>query len=308
VYEHAAHYLRDRAYAARFGIVARHSSMLGTSDVQKTIAKISVAARERGRFSKWMKGHFFLRVHMSLILAGTVAAGTVATKLLLTVHLNRLWIRYAIAVLFAYGAFLLLVRCWLYYVGFRAQRQRRFNALDVPADFANSLCDLGGNWGSSVADVSGDAVQSGGGSFGGGGSSGSWGVDDNAVSVVSPSGGGGGGGGGGGWGIDLGLDLDDSLFLVVIAALIAAVLVGIYLIYAAPAILSEAAFEAVLGAALLKKAKEAGSGNWVGSVVKATIIPFLLVASLSTVVGWYAQVRCPGATRLHDALFCASRH
>ena len=47
-------------------------------------------------------------------------------------------------------------------------------------------------------------------------------------------------------------------------------------IWAAPAILSEVAFDAVLAGALAKHAHNATRGNWVGSVMKKTMIPFLL--------------------------------
>jgi hypothetical protein len=236
---------------------------------------------------------------MSLILLATITAGVVATNVMLQVHLNRLWLRYAIAVLLAYGAFLFLVKCWLFYLGVRARRERTRVAIDCPIDLLDAVCDLGdlGDIGNSVVDT----LENAGGRFGGGGSSGSWAEPPSPSGVVAPSGGGGGGGGG----FDLGLDIDDGVLLLAIAAVLAIVVACIYLIYAAPAILSEAAFEAALGAALLKKAREAGSGNWVGSIVKATILPFLIIAALSTTVGWYAQVKCPGATRLHDALFCA---
>ncbi|MEA2572358.1 MAG: hypothetical protein QOI24_4359 [Acidobacteriota bacterium] len=237
---------------------------------------------------------------MSLILLATILAGVVATNVMLQVHLNRLWLRYAIAVLLAYGAFLFLVKCWLFYLGIRARRERMRVAIDCPIDLLDAVCDLGdlGDIGNSVV----DGLENMGGRFGGGGSSGSWAEPPSTSGIVSPSGGGGGGGGGG---FDLGLDIDDGVLLLAIAAVLAIVIACIYLVYAAPAILSEAAFEAALGAALLKKAREAGSANWVGSIVKATILPFLIIAALSTTVGWYAQVKCPGATRLHDALFCA---
>ncbi|HKO02522.1 MAG TPA: hypothetical protein VJ032_12555, partial [Thermoanaerobaculia bacterium] len=256
---------------------------------------LTVAARERGRFSSWLQKRFSLRIHMSLILLATITAGVVATHLMIEVHLNRLWLRYAIAVLFAYGAFLLLVKFWLFYLGMRAQRERDRLAIDCPIDMLDAVCHLG-----DFGDIAETAIDEAGGRFGGGGSSGSWPEPSvsSSISAPAPS-----GGGGGGFGLDL--DLDDGVLLLAIAVVLAIVIACVYLIYAAPAILSEAAFEAALGAALLKKARSAASGNWVGSIVKSTILPFLVIAALSTTLGWYAQSKCPAATRLHDALFCA---
>lgn len=257
---------------------------------------LSVAARERGRFSTWLQRRFSLRIHMSLILLATITAGVVATHVMVSVHLNRLWLRYAIAVLFAYGAFLLLVKVWLFYLGVRAKRERARLSIDCPVDMLDAVCHLG-----DFGDVAESAIEEAGGRFGGGGSSGSWAEppSSSSLSVSAPSGGGGGGGGG------FDLDIDDGVLLLAIAVVVAIVVACVYLIYAAPAILSEAAFEAALGAALLKKAKNAASGNWVGSIVKSTVLPFLVIAALSTTLGWYAQSKCPSATRLHDAIFCA---
>lgn len=291
--------------------VARRKPQRSASQAAQAIAqKLSVGLNDRGRFSAWMKHRYFLRIHMTLILVATFLSGMVATKLMQEAHLNKLWLRYAVAVLFAYGAFLLLIKCWLIYLGIRARRQRA-TLTDLPSDFADAVCDLGnvgfdwsgdfgGGGGSSVS----DAFEGGGGSFGGGGASGSWGIDaeDVAKSVTVPSPGGGSGGGGG---FDLDLGGDDGVIILVIALVVAIVVAGIWMIYAAPAILSEAAFEAMLASALLKKAKQAGEGNWVGSVIKSTILPFLVIAALSTAVGYYAQKSCPAATRLREALLCA---
>jgi hypothetical protein len=47
--------------------------------------------------------------------------------------------------------------------------------------------------------------------------------------------------------------------------------------------------------------------GWVGSIVRSTALPFLLVLALGIGLGWFAQKRCPSATRLHDAIYCATR-
>jgi len=78
----------------------------------------------------------------------------------------------------------------------------------------------------------------------------------------------------------------------------------IWIVYAAPAILSEAAFNAVLAGALAHHTHRATHGEWIGGVVKKTAIPFALILTLAVVMGWWAQHICPTALRLTDALHC----
>lgn len=66
---------------------------------------------------EWLEGRFFLRIHMTLILAGTFLAGLVTTRVLMGLGVNTLAVRYAIAVCLAYLVFLGLVKLWLLYVG-----------------------------------------------------------------------------------------------------------------------------------------------------------------------------------------------
>ena len=58
--------------------------------------------------------------------------------------------------------------------------------------------------------------------------------------------------------------------------------------------------------ALARRTKHVSSGGWVGSVFRATVLPFLAVLILASVTGWYAHKHCPTATRLREAVFCAT--
>lgn len=73
--------------------------------------------------------------------------------------------------------------------------------------------------------------------------------------------------------------------MVVFAALAAIMAVvvgaGVYLVYEAPFILSEAAFEFILAASLVRGTKRIDSSDWVGSVFKTTSIPFIVTLSIS---------------------------
>jgi hypothetical protein len=137
-----------------------------------------------------------------------------------------------------------------------------------------------------IGDAADIALSSGNGPrFHGGGSSGSWSGPD----------------------LDLGGDLED-IVLVVILVVIVVCLCGfaIYFIYTAPALLSEAAFEAALAGALARRTRKATGPGWIGAVWRATLWPFAIVLVLSGLLGWGAQRACPAAKRLSEALSCAS--
>jgi hypothetical protein len=234
-------------------------------------------SRKREPFTKervkaWLELHFLLRLHMMFILAATFGAGLLATKILLVTGVNMLAIRYGLAVFAAYLTFLFLIRLWLFYV----------NASDDGLDFAADGINFGSHFTIDSSDLGG------GGRFGGGGASGSWG---QAAPVKSS--------GGSSFNFDFGDD-DFAVVILFIALVLSILVIGIYLIYTAPALLSEAAFEAALAAALAKRAKQIHRPGWMGTVWRATVWPFVIVFALSIALGWFAQKHCPEAKRLRD--------
>jgi hypothetical protein len=54
---------------------------------------------------------------MTLMLGAVAISGVGASKLLLELDVNRMLIRYPIAVCVAYGIFFLSVKAWLWYIG-----------------------------------------------------------------------------------------------------------------------------------------------------------------------------------------------
>ena len=75
---------------------------------------------------------------------------------------------------------------------------------------------------------------------------------------------------------------------------------AVWLVWQAPVILPEAAFEALLAAGLVRAARRGESRRWTRGVLKATVIPFLLVLATATFVAWAGHRACPDATRLAD--------
>lgn len=223
---------------------------------------------DRARVRQWLEDRFFLRIHMTLILLGTFLAGVVTTRALMTAGVNALALRYAIAVCLAYLVFLVLVKLWLMYVGSGGESTPD---LDVGDELELFLPD-----GAKVRSLH----------VGGHGNSGS------------------------SFDLDVGIDgdLEGVVFMIVLVLIV--VLLGgiaIYFIYTAPALLSEAAFEAVLAASIARRAKRAEGAGWLGAVTRATVVPFLGVLALSILLGWLAQRHCPEALKLRDAVNCAER-
>src|SRR5438105_3020398 len=215
----------------------------------------TLALPNEERVTSALKHRFFLRLHMTFILGVTFAAGLVTTRLLLAIHLDNLGARYAIAVCAAFAVFLGFVRLWLAYVGFLTLR----HSVDINGDGVNVSFSGGGSGGG--GDV--PRFSGGGGSGGGGGATESWGTPVRSS----------GGGGGGGSKFDLDFGDDWGLILLIIVLVLAIAVAVIYVIYAAPVILSEAAFNAALTGALARRTKHATSGSWEGSVIKSTALP-----------------------------------
>lgn len=261
-------------------------------------------AKTRDQLNRWLAKHFSLRLHMTLILIATFATGLLTVHGLFAIHVAKLWMRYAIAVIVAYGAFLGLLKIWLIYFAIcirHAHGKSSSGGVDI-SDF----CDFSGGGSSSGSSSSISDLSSGGGKFGGGGASGSWGEAEPQPVIAAPLKSGSGSSSSSGFSLDLDGD-EIVLVLIVIAVATAIIGAGAYLIWAAPAILSDTAFNAVLASALIRKTQKVSHPEWVGSVVHATAIPFAIVFALTVLMGWYAQHICPSALRVRDAIHCASR-
>jgi len=108
----------------------------------------------------------------------------------------------------------------------------------------------------------------------------------------------------GGGELDLG---DEAIVLIALALLLLAIFgAGAYLVYAAPEILSEAAFQALLAAGLIKASRKITTQGWMGSVLRATCVPFLVVLLMTMVFGWVAQKHYPNAARLAEIFMHSS--
>jgi hypothetical protein len=269
----------------------------------------------RQRFLLRLRSRFALRLHMTLIMMVVVASGVLFSRLLWA-HghgLHSMAVRYLTTVLLSYGVFFVCFRIWLWFM--ESDSQAEWDAPDL-GNLAGG--GGGGGGGSAQADVA--VSDCGGGDWGGdvdAGAGGDWSAAEIAEAGGDAGGGSGGGGGGGGdWGGDLG-GADEGVVLILIGVVVVAVLgAGVYVVWEAPLIMSEAAFQVVLAGALARTARRARDGqlapsgatpSWSWLVLRKTWIPLAVVLLVAGLAGFMAKAHCPSAQRMHDALHCPKK-
>jgi len=238
-----------------------------------------------------MKERLFLRFHMSLILIGTALVGLLVSKLLLMSHVVNVVVRYPLAVVVSYLAFFGFIKLWLAYVH-SSPKQNAYDAGDAVVDTVTSIPDISGSSLPSPPSFGG-----GGGAFDGGGVSGSFGG-------ASESAGGIGKATGDAAGEAASEVFEEGAWILVILGLLLAIVfgAGLYLVYDAPFILTEAAFDFVLSASLLKGARKIDDADWTGSVFRTTWKPFLIVFVLALIGAAVMHVHYPDAQKLSEIL------
>jgi hypothetical protein len=91
------------------------------------------------------------------------------------------------------------------------------------------------------------------------------------------------------------------LLLVILGILLAIVFgAGLYLVYDAPFILTEAAFDFVLSASLIKSARKLDGPDWTGSVLRTTWKPFLVALGIALIGAAVIHSRYPEAHKLSE--------
>ena len=239
------------------------------------------------------------RLQMSLIVTCTGATGFLASFLLLHVGLRRLWLRYLIAFLLAYGAFLLLVRLWLF-----LQRRRLASSSGSGFDVDLGAFQIGGGsgglGGGGGAGGSGGSFSGGGGSFGGGGATAFFdgsGADTsvaNAAAASSSS-----SYGGSGFSFNFDLDGDELVLVVVVVAVVGAIVAAsVYVVVAAPALFAEVLVDGTLTAGLYRHVKKLDEETWLEAAVKRTCIPFVVVGLFVVAAGVFFHRLAPEAASI----------
>lgn len=241
------------------------------------------------RLSRRMERIGHPRIQMALMVSATGSAGFFIDWLLLKAGLNRMSLRYALAVGLAYVVFLLLIRLWLVFHERRKARSEEGSS--------SSSWDVGlptGSGGSSGGPSGAPSTfAGGGGGSGGGGVSASF-ADEGAVpfraiavpdETFSK---------GSGASLDVGGDEAVAIVVVVIAVAGAFLAAG-YLVVQAPVILGEVLLDGTLSAGLYKRLKKVEHHDWLETAVRKTILPFAAVALLAGLAGHFVQKAAPEA-------------
>ena len=231
---------------------------------------------------------------ISMMLA-TTAAGSIASYVLLHMGVSHFGVRYALAVLAAYGALFGMIVLWARY-----EERRLLNGDDARSDASDALDVLnGGNSGGSTSSGGGSPrFAGGGGRSAGGGASASYEVASPRAALVSSGSAKSGGGGGGG-----SLDLDGDELIVVILVVLAiagALLAAGYIIWVAPTFLGDVLASGVAGVGISHRITQHEPG-WMGLVLKRTAVPACAVVMLFTFAGFALEHYAPGARTLHGA-------
>ncbi len=271
-----------------------------------TARKRDLRERALARIRARLEAHGWPRLEMSAILAVTAGAGFLLSVALLHLGLTPMWARYPLAVLFGYAVFLLGLKIWI--------ALRRGGGDGIPDGLLDGL-DIPSGGGGGGGGALPAPEFGGGGGFEGGGIGRSWGGGGPQVANVQPASPGGathaptvshttgghGGAHGGGHGLDfdVGLDLDDGCAVVFLAAaVLAAGLSSLYVVYVAPAFMAELLLDGALVGGLYRRARQIERRDWVVDALQRTLFPLFLTTLLFLVAGALMQHAAPEATSI----------
>ncbi len=251
------------------------------------------------KYNNFIRNKIPTRIHMSIILVTVSLTGTLVSKVLFELGLHTLSIRYFLTAIFCYAFFLIYIKLWLMYINPGKNSSRSEDNIDLSGIDIDGSLSTGG---SSATEAIGQ-----GGNFGGAGASSSFagniGMPIQPMSVSSDT---------GSSFSDLGgaFDIDGDaagpiLIIIAVGAVVIAIFGGgIFIIYQAPSILSDVAFEGLLASGFLKSTRDISSGNWIGSIIKRTWIPFGIITLVATLSGWIIGYFCPLAMKIMDVGSC----
>ena len=186
-----------------------------------------------------------------------------------------MWLRYPVAILFAYGVFLILLRLWL-----SLSRPRDWELDEVVDTTVEVISDLR---------QGGDPRFGGAGDFAGGGAGGVWEESVSTVTTTTTT-------SSSSTGFSFDLDLEEGwLIVIAIVAIIAGAIAALYIVYIAPALLAEILLDGVLLAGLYKQVKSIERRHWLSTALRRTVLSAILVAVFFGVAGYAMQRTAPEA-------------
>jgi len=244
-------------------------------------------------------------MHMTLILVTTAFSGFLFSRLLYDFGHRNILTRYLLVLCLSYAVFFLLIRGWYELISPERRKLRKARRMKRMA--RKSGDPLGGA--SDVVDVFVQTIQSPspadsgsvacgpysgeGGGFSGGGATGTFGDSVPAPSGAAKTAGEAAGSALGGG--------DEIMIVIVLAAVcLAFVGAGVYIIYEAPLILGDAAFEFALAGALVRGSKKIATEGWVGSVFRTTVVPFLFMLTVTFIAATIIKSHYPNVERISE--------
>lgn len=226
---------------------------------------------------------------LGVVVAGI--SGLLTSFVALHLGITRMAVRYPLAVAVAYAVFLGYLWIWLRMHGLRI-RSDAHNALDIsPSDldvvslpFRSDSTAAFGGFGK-------------GGGFSGSGGGSEWGnagasnapIRAAAIAHTGEKSGGGGG-----------IDFGDGAWVLLVAGIAAALVVGaaIYVIYIAPVLFAEILLDTALAAGLYHRLRGVDARSWWRSAVRRTILPAVASAVIVAIAGAVMQSVYPEASSI----------
>ena len=254
----------------------------------EVITRMNPKKNIRDRLISWQQHRLFMpRFQMILILSLTGSVGFLASFLLLHIGVDQMWMRYPLAILSAYVAFLLLLRLWLALYLSSGTLDLGVK-LDSPAQ-SNSVLNEGFDLPADVGSGSTSAFSTnfsfgGGGDFGGAGAGGSWG--DSVSSSSSSSGD--------------NSNSDFGLVILAVVVLIGGIMASLYIIYIAPVLLAEMLVDGILVRGLYKRVGHIERKHWLQTAIRKTMLPALLCIVLFGTAGFILQIAVPDAKSIGE--------
>jgi len=228
---------------------------------------------------------------LGVIVAGVT--GLLTSFVALHLGLSRMAVRYPLAVAVAYLVFLGYLWIWLRTHGLRIRSEARNRALDIsPLDLDVVQFPFRLDSGAAF-----EGFGQGGG-FSGGGGGADWGnaaaeVPTHAAAVAQV-------GKKAGSGADVDLDVGDGAWVLLVAGVAAALVVGaaIYVVYIAPVLFAEILLDAALAGGLYHRLRAVDGRSWWRSAIRRTIIPAAASALVVSVAGGIMQSVYPYASSI----------
>jgi hypothetical protein len=231
--------------------------------------------RERSRLVRVVRRRLLAvglpRLEMALVAALTGAAGFVASAGLLAAGVDRMPVRYGLAVVVAYLVLFLVLRAWI--LAWKRGMRDDLSVLDLQdVEFPDA------------------GFEGGGGSFGGGGASSAFGPPQRSETAVP----------------DIDLDPGEGIVIAVVLALVASVLVAsLWMVWTAPTLFAEVLVDAGISVGLYRRFRRAAEGSWLLTAFRHTAVPFAVVLVVFVLGGAYLQSKFPEARSLGDVVEAA---